>query len=328
MVPAISHRPIEKLAVFATPPPSPAAYRNLAFDPSSGDLQAGQFGGMEGNEQQGRQYEQPGYPRGYVPDLRGTPASNIAESLDPRTSPDDAAPARFRQSHVLAARRPMRASVDSVGGNASDLGSFGYAQGQQYPPAQMQGTPLQYSPEFAQDPHRQQPFPPYAAQVMFNVSPQTPQQSPYDAVPSFHPRQSTAIEVLSTQFNVPQYYNPSETTNTSGPASVIPQYASTEFHPPLQYQPSALIAQPGLASSYPMADLAQSGGPDEPEPQNQGNEALKRAYEEYQQSLRQVFENIHGGRLTEAGPSLLKISEWLLDHVGQLGMSKIIAPST
>lgn len=45
-------------------------------------------------------------------------------------------------------------------------------------------------------------------------------------------------------------------------------------------------------------------------------------YNRYQEVLQQTFENIRSGRLVEAGGSLLGISEWLLGHAAELGMSE------
>ena len=55
---------------------------------------------------------------------------------------------------------------------------------------------------------------------------------------------------------------------------------------------------------------------DEFQPQSTGMEA---AYTAYQTALKEIFQNIINGRLSEAGQSLLEVSEWLLGHVGDLG---------
>ena len=72
-----------------------------------------------------------------------------------------------------------------------------------------------------------------------------------------------------------------------------------------------------------MADLAQSNAaapnPEEAEAQDQDNGAFDRAYVQYQEALKQTFENTREGRLAEAGQSLLEISEWLLRAASELG---------
>lgn len=314
---------VENLALYATPPTSPAAHRISVFDPPLGRLRDSRTGGMEGDEQQRRQYEQPNYPRGFIADIRGAPSSNVPDPLDHRAGPGDNVSERYRQSQLLTARTPTT-SMNPVGGNPQDLGGYGYAQGQQYATPQMQGTPMQYAAEYSQDPQRQQQYQQYTSQMMYNVSPQTQQQSPYDSVPQYQSRQSAGSEVLSSQFGVPQYYNAGETTSAPEPAPIVQQYAPAQFHPPLLYHPSASITQSTLASSYTpgMADLAQPNAPapnpDEIEAQENSGD-FDRAYAQYQEALRQTFENTREGRLVEAGQSLLEISDWLLRAADELG---------
>ena len=277
---------------------------------------------MEGDDQQRRQYEQPTYPqRGFVPDLRpGAQGSNVSEVHDLRDAGTDGSD-RFRQPQLLAARTPTSAPLTVSGGNPQLLGGFGYTQGQQYATPQMQGNPLQYQSDFSPDHQRQQQYPQYASQMMYSVPQQVQPQSPYDTVPQYQPRQSAAIEVLSTQFGVPQYYNPGEPTSAPGPATIAQQYAPSQFQQPIQYQPSTPQGRSSLQPTYPagMADFSQPSAPDADQ---QNPEATKydQAYNQYQEALKQTFENTRAGRLEEAGASLLEISEWLLGHAADLGM--------
>jgi len=209
----ISRRgPVGKLALYATPPATPTAHRTSAFDTPLGELKFGRIGGMEGDEQHRRQYEQPSYPqRGYVQDLRpGAQGSNVPEAHDLRDSAGSDGTDRLRQSQLLAARTPTSGSMAVGGGNPQLLGGFGYTQGQQYSPTHMQGSSLQYQTDYSPETQRQQQFPQYASQLMYSVPQQAQQQSPYEPVPQYQPRQSAALEVLSTQFGVPQFYNPGE----------------------------------------------------------------------------------------------------------------------
>lgn len=278
---------------------------------------------MEGDEQQRRQYEQPSYPRGFVPDLRGASGSGIPDVLDPRAGPEDDGTERFRQSQLLTARTPATASMNPVGPNPPDLGGYGYTQGQQYPTPQMQGTSLQYPSDYSQDPQRQQQFPHYTPQMMYNDSPQTQHESPYDAVPQYQPRQSAAVAVLPTQFGVPQYYNAGETTSAPDPSSIVQQYVPSQFHPPLIFQPSAPITPSTVTSTYTpgMADLPPTSAltAEEVGAQDPVNQAFDRAYGEYQNALRQTFVDTRDGKLAKAGRSLLSITDWLLGAAGELG---------
>lgn len=57
---------------------------------------------------------------------------------------------------------------------------------------------------------------------------------------------------------------------------------------------------------------------DDFQPQGPGMEA---AYSTYQTALKEIFQNIIDGRLAQASQSLLEVSEWLLGHVGDLGLT-------
>lgn len=48
---------------------------------------------------------------------------------------------------------------------------------------------------------------------------------------------------------------------------------------------------------------------------------MEAAYTAYQTALKEIFQNIINGRLTDASSSLLEVSEWLLGHVGDLGLT-------
>lgn len=277
---------------------------------------------MEGDEHQRRQYEQPNYPRNFVPDLRGASGSGIPDVLDPRAGPGDNVTERLRQSTLIAARTPTAASITPSGGTPQDLAGYGYPPGQQYATPQMQGTSLQYNPDYAQDAQRQQQqFPHYTSQIMYNVSPQTQQQSPYETVPQYPPRQTAALEVLSNQFGVPQYYVTGETTSAPVPASMAQQYTPAQFQQPLPYQPQASITQSSLTSTYTpgMAEFSQPTTAEVSEPEDQDTSTFDRLHGEYQEALKRTFESTCAGRLVEAGRSLLEISEWLLGHAGELG---------
>jgi hypothetical protein len=48
---------------------------------------------------------------------------------------------------------------------------------------------------------------------------------------------------------------------------------------------------------------------------------LDEAYASYQSALREIFQNVRNGGLETASESLLGVSDWLLSHVVELGMS-------
>ncbi|SLM39024.1 hypothetical protein LPUS_09441 [Lasallia pustulata] len=272
---------------------------------------------MEGDERQRRQYDQANYPsaRGFGQPPRGVPSSSSSSGSN--------VPDRFGQSQLLATR-PEMSAPPAVPGPAAQALAYGYTQGQQYAAQPLHGSSLQYNPDFSPpDPQRQQQFPQYASNMMYNVPSQTQQQSPYESVSQYQPRQSAAIEVLSTQFGVPQYFNPSEPTSAAGPA-VPQQYASGQFQQPMSYPPQqASLARSTNPSPYQssMADFAQPIASEVLEPQELAldSSSYDDAYNQYQNALKLTFENTRSGRLIEAGQSLLKISEWLLGHAVELG---------
>ena len=71
-----------------------------------------------------------------------------------------------------------------------------------------------------------------------------------------------------------------------------------------------------------MAEYPETGAHDVIEQQEVAQDSgYDEAYNQYQNALRQTFENTRSGRLIEAGQSLLEISEWLLGHAAELGGS-------
>lgn len=102
----------------------------------------------------------------------------------------------------------------------------------------------------------------------------------------------------------------------------MPQhYTSTNFSQQVQYQ-SALDSRSIIPHQY-QANMVEYSQPqaqptaDQPE-QEEGQDVDD--YERYQGNLRQINQDISEGKLNEAGPALLDLSEWLLDRVSQLGM--------
>ncbi|MCJ1256621.1 hypothetical protein MMC24_004445 [Lignoscripta atroalba] len=269
---------------------------------------------MEGDDHRRRQYEQSGYPSGQ------------GFGLNPRSVAPAIAPDRYRQTQLSSTQSPASVVSAGVGIQSQGIGGYGYVQGQQYAP-QLQSSTLQYQPDYSHEPQRQQQqqqqFPSYSSNLLYNMPQQAQQQSSYDPVQPYQPRQSAAIEVLSTQFGVPQYYSSGEPTSAPGPAGLGHQYASAQFQQPMSYQQPASIGRAAPSSSYPtgMAEYPETGAHDVIEQQEVAQDSgYDEAYNQYQNALRQTFENTRSGRLIEAGQSLLEISEWLLGHAAELGL--------
>ncbi|KAI4226075.1 MAG: hypothetical protein L6R36_003429 [Xanthoria steineri] len=299
---------VDELAVYATPPPSPTRQIQITrLLPEASVL--GRTSGMEGDEQQRRQYEQQQqFSRSFAPGFR----PNL-----PDANPSD----RFRQAQMMAGRSPTAAGVGSpTEAHTQELGNFGYPQGLPYPPTQMQGSSMQFPTDYSQDSPRSQPFPQYASQMVYNVPQQNQPRSPYDTMPQYQPRQSAALEVLSSQFGVPQYYHPNEPAGGSEQASTPQQYAPSQFNQPISY-PALGTGRNTIQSPYPvdMAEYPQSTAAEVAGQQEQETLNVAEGYREYPENLKATLESIGQGRLTEAGGSLLDMSERLLGHVKELG---------
>lgn len=312
---------LENLAIYVTPPTSPAASRKAIFDSPLGGFKAGKSGGMD-DERQRRPYEHSTY---LVTSPRGSPGGTLANSLDPRAGSGGNVTERLGQSQMIAARNTGAESITN-GDPRQDLGNFGYSQGQQYAGPSLQTHSLQFHPDYAQVTQRQQQYSSYPSQGMYNVSPQSQQSSPYDPVPNLQPRPAAGIEVLSSQLGVPQYYNTGETTSAPVLASMTHHYAPAQFQQPLQYQPQVSLAQSTLPSSYNsgITDFHRPSTPEAIEPSEEVPSAMEHAHGEYLRAVKSTFENTRAGKLVEAGNSLLDLSGWLIQNASQLGSSDVL----
>ncbi|KAL8997461.1 MAG: hypothetical protein Q9169_003241 [Polycauliona sp. 2 TL-2023] len=238
----------------------------------------------------------------------------------PEANPSD----RFRQSHMMAGRSPAGAgAVEPAGAHAQELGSFGYPHGSPYPPAQLQGSSVQFPTDYGQESPRSQPFPQYAQpQMVYNVPQQSQPRSPYDTMPQYQPRQSAALEVLSSQFGVPQYYHPNEPVGASGHTSTPQQYASSQFNPQMPFQAPG-SGRSTMQSPYPadMVEYPQSTAPEVAGQHEPETPSFTEGLDEYKGLLRATSGVTAQGRLTEAAESLLDMSERLLGHAKDLGLA-------
>ncbi|EXJ80492.1 hypothetical protein A1O1_08637 [Capronia coronata CBS 617.96] len=210
---------------------------------------------------------------------------------------------------------------------------YGYAE-QQYGSSQMQGSSpmqgieMQYSPAYLQDPSRQQPVQAspsqqqqsqYAQYTPGAMLPPAAPQSLYDSIP-FQQRQ-TAIEVMASQFAVPQYMPSSEQTGSS-------HYLTSQAEAS-GYTPVA-VTRPSLPQTYGTGAVDFSGLEQQQQQQQQDaaeasgqavtQTALDESLREYQQQLRSIYDAIIAGRVTEASEKLLAVSRWLVSSVTTLGL--------
>jgi hypothetical protein len=179
----------------------------------------------------------------------------------------------------------------------------------------------------------QQSFTPYEPEMIYNINPQGPAQAPYEVVAPYSARQSAAIDALSGQFAVPQYFPPNEPTGAGGPALGAP-YLTSQLHPSTYNQPGPIGRSSGT-QPFPttMADMPPGGttGRFDPSSSQQQSQpvpsqtvsesvTLNDAYGQFQRALRGTLDHARAGRLVEASRSLLEISEWLVTNARELGV--------
>ncbi|KAF9239042.1 hypothetical protein DTO012A7_9398 [Penicillium roqueforti] len=167
-------------------------------------------------------------------------------------------------------------------------------------------------------------FPPYDSNMLYGFGQQGPTQGHFEVVPQYQTRQSAAIDVLSNQFAVPQYFAPEESAG-SGVAGLSP-YLNAQLQPYNQADP---MARPNTTQTFsaPVSDFAAicSGSMnrvDQPQQESQPSDqpSLDEAIGRYQRILCHTFDQTRAGRLVEAGGSLLEISEWLVTNARELGL--------
>ena len=311
-----------KLASYATPPLSPVADSLFSFRLAQEASQIGRQG-MEGDDPYRRQYEHPNYHQTFPPNMRsgsvagasGTDIDDIQNIQEPQRSD---VTQRFRPTQMLGQQTPTSIAMPAGGGHAQVSSGYGFGQGQYYTtPQHIQGNPLQYQPDYGQDPHRQPQFTGYTSQMIHSVPQQIQAQPSYDSLPQFQPRQSAAIE-LPNQFPASQYYNTSQSTSASVPASMPQQYAPVNYQAQTPYQANPLNRPsiPQQAFTPVMAEFSQAAQPDPPEPEEQPAQSWER---EYDDRIRVINHHISDNRLSEAAPLLLELSHWLLGRVSEFG---------
>lgn len=226
--------------------------------------------------------------------------------------------------------RPAPITTSPAGGRGGATAYSGYYS---EPTSSFSGTlpqnTMQYQATYPQDQRPQQNFSTYSSDIMYNVAPQSQQSSVYEAPHQFQTRQPAAMQMLS---DVSAPYFPTDTTSAPGQPSLqhhTSTSSSTGYQQPHQASPSdrgSLIPQT-YPSSITMGGMTQTGPELLAEEEFQGEgPGVEAAYTTYQTTLKEIFQNIISGKLSEASQSLLEISEWLLGHVGELGMLSFLCP--
>ncbi|KAL4918035.1 hypothetical protein BDW62DRAFT_217720 [Aspergillus aurantiobrunneus] len=261
----------------------------------------GDFRRMKQHDQQAHYTTQPGMPRRSSSRSSGSAADRFRQAGLHSTRGDPS----------QAAGRPrMPAYMD-----------YGYTD------STFQGGALQedelqpYPPTLRDHQERQQPFPSYEPEMVYNLGQQGPTQTPYEVVPQYSSRQSASLDSLSGQFPVPQYFVPNEPSGAGLPSPYLPPGLSLSA-----YNQPGPIGRSSATQPFPatMADMTPVGaaGQQQAVSQPQGLPEMPPAepYRQFQRALRGTIDHTRAGRLVEASRSLLDISEWLVASARELGI--------
>lgn len=216
---------------------------------------------------------------------------------------------------------------------------YGY-QEQQYGGSQMQssspmqGVEMQYPPTYMSDAARQQQVQAspsqqhqqYAQYGPGSMLPPVGASSLYENIP-FQQRQ-TAIEVMASQFAVPQYMQQGEHTGV-GVGSGSTQYMTSQAEQGGYGHVSATrpsMPQPygAVPGDFPVIEQQEA---EEPAGQSGTQEALDEGLREYSQQLRSAFDAIVAGRVTVASEKVMALSRWLVSSVTALGKLRLYFPA-
>ncbi|KAJ9142718.1 hypothetical protein NKR23_g7046 [Pleurostoma richardsiae] len=184
----------------------------------------------------------------------------------------------------------------------------------------------QTAADYGQDARQTQTFPQSAhnpASMMYGVQQAGAQGPVYDTNQTFPSRQPAAMGMMADV--AASYYEPS---NTAG-ASALQQQAPPSQSPAVYHQSpadrSATLVTTYSTAMTPIGTLTtQTQSPTDASMEGQAYQpstGLDEAYASYQSALREIFQNIRSGILGTASESLLRVSDWLLSHVSELGLT-------
>ncbi|KAL2170090.1 hypothetical protein VTG60DRAFT_5185 [Thermothelomyces hinnuleus] len=213
-----------------------------------------------------------------------------------------------------------------IGGSTGYSGYYQDASGTSFPATAMPQGAMGYhhsNAEYGQPDSRQtQSFGgTYPPEMMYHVQQTGGPQSAavYDASQQFSSRQAAGLPMMATDVAGP-YFSSEPTTATatsnlqgqSGSSSAPQVYQQSGMH---GYSTGGMGAIGGMAAqTTPATDVRM----EEEYPAGTG---LDDAYLSYQTALKEIFQNIRNGVLATASESLLNISDWLLSHVVELGLT-------
>lgn len=276
-------------------------------------------------------------PRSANPAARGRATHRFDPAMHPRGGDPTGmsqSPDRAQMSYDYAY---TNSSVHGGSLQANEAGSYGSELTR---PRAMLSTASQAVQQSQQQRRRAAPeqssFVPYESALLYGFGQQGsgagagPAQGSFEVVPQYSTRQSAAMEALSNQFAVPQYFAPEE-----HPATGVPGGLSPYLNPHLPYNHPGPIPRSTSSQPFPVTmtdftsiesassarlDPPSMGQTEEPPQQPEPDpSSLDEAYSQYQRALCSIFDDARAGRLVDASRSLLEISEWLVTNARDLG---------
>ena len=188
----------------------------------------------------------------------------------------------------------------------------------------MPQSTMSYQSEYGQDTRQTQSFGAYNHSMMYNVPQSNAPNTVYDASQQFPSRQPAAMQMMSADVAAPYFPNEAANNGTGQgmhPQPAAPSSTSTVYQQSPSEQRAILQNYSGGMSS--MSGMAQTSQSDQlvEEADIQGSVAPQsgEAYVQYQATLKEIFQGIHKGVLSNASASLLSVSDWLLSKVVDLG---------
>ncbi|EJT76239.1 hypothetical protein GGTG_06161 [Gaeumannomyces tritici R3-111a-1] len=193
----------------------------------------------------------------------------------------------------------------------------------------------QSTTDYSQDGRQTQSFTGYnPASMMYNVQSGAQNSAVYDtSQQSFQRQPAAALQMMAADVTSANPYFSGE-TGSSTTASLQTQAApsntsssvyqnATDRSALLGYS-NNMAGMGGIASqtaAAPAAATATTGDVGIEEQEYPATSGLDEAYASYQSALKEIFQNVKSGILQAASESLLNVSDWLLSHVTELGLT-------
>ncbi|KAK1827048.1 hypothetical protein QBC39DRAFT_184222 [Podospora conica] len=157
--------------------------------------------------------------------------------------------------------------------------------------------------------------------MIYNVPQGTGSQSNavYDTSQQFSSRQPAALQMMTTDVSAP--YFSGEPTNSAAASAMQAQTGSSGASQVYQSAGLQNYSAGGMASMGGMAAQSSSGQDVRMDEEYPAAEGLDAAYAAYQSALKAIFQNVQDCALATASESILSVSEWLLGHVSDLGLT-------